>query len=147
MSQPMKKDDPAYWMLWKGIRLEKEGISMDIDDTEPWLKDKPIHKDGCYICEDPEFRLMGLPLCQPCPVVVDGKVCGEHCAADDSVCDEGHDLQEWYEFTNYVEHEFDPDTPVPVPGGELVFCKTCHYLEEGHDAHAKEVQAKREGMQ
>jgi hypothetical protein len=42
MSQPMKKDDPAYWMLWKGIRLEKEGISMDIDDTEPWLKDKPI---------------------------------------------------------------------------------------------------------
>jgi hypothetical protein len=26
-----------------------------------------VHQDGCYICEDPEFAEMGLPLCKPCP--------------------------------------------------------------------------------
>jgi len=26
-----------------------------------------VHQDGCYICEDPEYAQMGLPLCRPCP--------------------------------------------------------------------------------
>ncbi len=26
-----------------------------------------VHQDGCYICGDPEYAIMGLPLCMPCP--------------------------------------------------------------------------------
>ena len=26
-----------------------------------------VYQSGCYICEDPEFAHMGLPLCKPCP--------------------------------------------------------------------------------
>jgi len=36
--------------------------------------------DGCYICQDPEFALMGMPLCRKCPA------CGGHVQADDTVC-------------------------------------------------------------
>jgi hypothetical protein len=61
----MKPTDPAYWML------------LDEYTTTP-----TIFKKGCYICEDPEFAQMGLPLCYPC------KACGGHVAADDPVCDD-----------------------------------------------------------
>lgn len=51
---------------------------------------KPIeglYRGSCYICRDPEFAQMGLPLCYPCPV------CGGHIPADDTVCtDCGHDV-------------------------------------------------------
>jgi hypothetical protein len=40
-----------------------------------------VYKIGCYICEDPSFATMGLPLCYPC------KFCQGHVAADDTVCD------------------------------------------------------------
>jgi hypothetical protein len=56
--------DPAYWMLFDGFT------------TTP-----AVHRKGCYICEDPEFARMGLPLCRKCPE------CGGHIAADDYVCD------------------------------------------------------------
>jgi hypothetical protein len=67
-------DDPAYWMLAEGR-------------ARPELRsNKTVHKDGCFICEDPEFALMGLPLCSACDA------CGGHVPADDSVCtDCGHD--------------------------------------------------------
>ena len=42
----------------------------------------------CYICNDPEFSLMGMALCYPC------KVCGAHVAADDTICDNGHEQNE-----------------------------------------------------
>lgn len=71
----MSPDDPAYWML----------DHPDIPRTP-----KVVHKDGCYICEDDEFARMGLPLCYPCPI------CGGHIAADDTVCDDGHDAQEFF---------------------------------------------------
>lgn len=58
-------DDPAYALL------------QDDFTTTP-----TVYKRGCYICEDPEFAQMGLPLCRPCPS------CGGHVAADDSVCDD-----------------------------------------------------------
>lgn len=29
-----------------------------------------VHRDGCYICEDPEYAATGLPLCFPCPACV-----------------------------------------------------------------------------
>lgn len=42
-----------------------------------------IFRVGCYICEDPEFAQMGLPLCTICPFCEFG-----HVAADNSVCDD-----------------------------------------------------------
>ena len=63
-STQMTSDDPAYWMLSGGSSSTKT-----------------VHKDGCYICEDPEFAQMGLPLCTKCPK------CGGHVPADDEECD------------------------------------------------------------
>jgi hypothetical protein len=39
-----------------------------------------VYNSECYICQDPEFALMGLPLCYPC------NFCGGHVPADDTVC-------------------------------------------------------------
>jgi hypothetical protein len=76
MSIPLKPDDPAYWMLEQG----RNDPSKRSTTT--------VYRDGCYICEDPEFSLMGLPLCFPC------HKCGGHVAADDTVCDDcGFDHQ------------------------------------------------------
>lgn len=60
---------------------------------------------GCYICQDPEFAQMGLPLCRKCPECVrQGRGPG-HIPADDSVCDEcGHE-----------ETPADYPQPEPVP--------------------------------
>jgi hypothetical protein len=41
-----------------------------------------VHRRGCYICEDPEFAAMGMPLCMPCAR------CGGHIPADDESCDD-----------------------------------------------------------
>lgn len=57
-------DDPAYALL------------LDDFTTTP-----VVFRKGCYICEDPEFAQMGLPLCTRCPS------CGGHVPADDTVCD------------------------------------------------------------
>lgn len=52
-----------------------------------------VHSDSCYICEDPEFAAMGLPLCRPCPMcaanaVLMGQQPGHygHVPADDTTC-------------------------------------------------------------
>lgn len=68
-------DDPAYRLL-----------------QDPNVFSTPVvHRRGCYICEDPEFAQMGLPLCRVCPD------CGGHVAADDTRCDDcGIDEQEVY---------------------------------------------------
>ena len=63
----MKPGDPAYWMLHDGV------------ETTP-----TVYNDNCYICCDPEFAQMGLPLCYPC------FVCGAHVPADDTICDNLH---------------------------------------------------------
>ena len=67
MSQKMKPNDPAYWMLSDGV-----------------TSTPTVYNDDCYICRDPEFAQMGLPLCYPC------LACGAHVPADDPVCDNGH---------------------------------------------------------
>lgn len=70
MSVPMKQDDPAYWMLERGL-------------NDPSARSKSdVYSDKCYICRDPEFSLMGLPLCYKCPK------CSGHIAADNTVCDD-----------------------------------------------------------
>jgi hypothetical protein len=39
-----------------------------------------LYRSSCYICRDPEYAQMGLPLCYPCPK------CNGHVPADDTVC-------------------------------------------------------------
>jgi hypothetical protein len=66
-----KPHDPAFWML--------------LDDCR---STPVVHREGCYICEDPEFALMGLPLCRPCPECIrQGRGQG-HIPADDDECSE-----------------------------------------------------------
>lgn len=66
-----KPNDPAYQLM-----LNPNVFS---------VPDDSIFRDDCYICIDPEFAMMGLPLCKPC------LVCGGHRAADDEICENGHD--------------------------------------------------------
>jgi hypothetical protein len=67
----MSPGDPAYWMLFDGR------------ESAP---DKTVYREYCYICRDPDFARMGLPLCRRCVK------CGGHVAADDSRCDDcGYD--------------------------------------------------------
>ena len=63
----MKPSDPAYWMLFDGFETKST-----------------VYNKNCYICRDPEYAQMGLPLCYPC------LICGAHVQADDHECDNGH---------------------------------------------------------
>jgi hypothetical protein len=45
-----------------------------------------VHDDKCYICRDPEFAQMGLPLCRRCPECVRQGRDGGHIPADDTEC-------------------------------------------------------------
>lgn len=69
MSIKLNKTDPAYWMLDEGLNNPDK------------VKEPEVYKPGCFICEDPEFALMGLPLCTKC------KGCSGHVPADSSICD------------------------------------------------------------
>ncbi len=62
-------DDPAYPLL--------------LDDV---VSVRRVHDPACYICMDPEFSQMGLPLCRPCPACRKAGRGDGHIAADDSVC-------------------------------------------------------------
>jgi hypothetical protein len=88
MSVPMKTSDPAYWMLEEGLSGKRK------------IKVSPVYNETCYICNDPEFALMGLPLCYSC------YLCGGHVAADDMICDNGHNQEDdpkFIEFMNQSE--------------------------------------------
>lgn len=80
--------DPAAWMLHDG----KTSTPV-------------VFRSGCYICEDPEFAQMGLPLCRKCPECVrQGRGPG-HIAADETACDE----------CGYEDCPGDYPSPEPVP--------------------------------
>lgn len=79
MSRPLRNDDPSAWMLQRGID-EATGRRPDTG----WVSTTTVFNERCYICQDPEFALMGLPLCKPC------ETCGAHTPADDIECDNGH---------------------------------------------------------
>lgn len=82
MSVPMRKDDPAYWMLEQGLKDPSRRSTTT------------VYQEGCFICDDPEFSLMGLPLCYPC------SKCKGHVPADDTICtDCSHDQMEDQEDT------------------------------------------------
>lgn len=62
----------------------------ELTDAEKFLYDDPriysipeVYEEGCYICEDPDYAMMGLPLCFACPE------CGSHVAADEGYCECG----------------------------------------------------------
>jgi hypothetical protein len=76
MSRPLSSDDSAYWMLEEGLCNPSKRSTTT------------VYRKGCYICEDDEFALMGLPLCYPC------RWCNGHVAADSSVCDDCNKRQE-----------------------------------------------------
>lgn len=67
-------DDPAYRLI-----------------QDSFTSTPTVYRTGCFICEDPEFAQMGLPLCRPCPKcsAIAGAPAG-HIAADDSECDDCH---------------------------------------------------------
>lgn len=91
MSIPMKSNDPAYWMLQKGVKEEAE-----TPDSYDWRSKPKVFLKGCYICEDPEFALMGMPLCFECPWCLENDKQG-HVAADDTICNDcGGDAYEHY---------------------------------------------------
>lgn len=82
-SQRMKDDDPAIWMLRDDFHSTPTSFN-----------------PNCYICTDPEYAQMGLPLCSSC------YECGAHVPADDCVCDNGHDQMSMDnpEFAEYVKN-------------------------------------------
>ncbi|EFC86499.1 hypothetical protein FrEUN1fDRAFT_0394 [Parafrankia sp. EUN1f] len=89
---------PAEWDL-RGI-MEREGVRLARAAELAMMRDghttaPEVHRDGCYICEDPEFAQMGMPLCKPCPRCVSkGEAGGGHVPADDTVCtDCGTDIE------------------------------------------------------
>ena len=68
MSTPLRRSDPCYWMLEQGR-------------SDPSMRSRTtVYSARCSICRDPEYSLMGLPLCYPCVI------CGSHVAADDTWC-------------------------------------------------------------
>lgn len=76
-----KPSDPAYRLL-----------------EDDYTSKPKVYRAGCYICEDPEFSQMGLPLCNPCPECsAKAKHPAGHIAADDTTCDDcGYDAEEAY---------------------------------------------------
>jgi hypothetical protein len=69
----------------------------DLTDAEKWLYDHPdisstptVYSEDCYICRDPDFSRMGMPLCYEC------MFCEGHVAADDAKCDDCGREQERY---------------------------------------------------
>lgn len=78
---------------WVPEYYEKNGIRLTVtqpEDPAMFLLKNPnifsvkqngvLDKDDCYICLDPEFAQMGLPLCYPCP----------RCEADETLTHSGH---------------------------------------------------------
>lgn len=69
-------EDPAYALLQDGHTSAPE-----------------VFRDYCYICRDPEFAQMGLPLCKLCPVCKTG-----HVPADDEECSDcGANIRYYYD--------------------------------------------------
>ena len=80
-STQMKPEDPAYFLL-----------------TDSYTSTPKVYREGCYICEDPEFAQMGLPLCKPCLECQKAGRGDGHIPADDEECDDcGFNAREAWE--------------------------------------------------
>lgn len=86
----MKTSDPAYFMLSDGHTSTPK-----------------VYRNGCYICRDPEYAQMGLPLCKVCPECCkkaenEGQM--GHIPEDDTRCDDcGYD--EWEAYGRQLEED------------------------------------------
>lgn len=68
---PLPLDDPAQILLQDDFySIPKEGV----------------YDENCFICTDPEFALMGLPLCRSCSACQESGNGEGHVAADDTIC-------------------------------------------------------------
>lgn len=70
------------------------------DDDYTSTPDPGVYDPNCYICNDPDFARMGLPLCRPCAKCQrdSGGLAQGHVAADETVCSVcGHDDMDEYE--------------------------------------------------
>jgi hypothetical protein len=61
-------------------------LARGLNDPE-WRSKPVVFREGCYICEDPEFSLMGLPLCRKCEACELSDCTKGHIPADDEECD------------------------------------------------------------
>ncbi len=62
-----------------GDRLT-DGEAFLMSLKKPSKPNEDIYRENCYICRDPDFAAMGMPLCRPCTF------CQGHVPADDCVC-------------------------------------------------------------
>lgn len=84
-----RPSDPAYVLLLDGHTSTPE-----------------VFRANCYICTDPEFAQMGMPLCKLCEVCKTG-----HVPADDEECDDcGANAREIWEAAQYAEYLKDQNT-------------------------------------
>lgn len=80
-SAQIKSNDPAYFLLKDGHKTSTN-----------------VYDSSCYICKDPEFAQMGLPLCRKCPNCYKTTGKDGHIPADDTICTIcGHDEYEGVE--------------------------------------------------
>jgi len=68
---PLPADDPAQCLL---------------QDDFYTIPVEGVYDSNCFICTDPEFALMGLPLCRSCPSCESAGRGKGHIPADDCVC-------------------------------------------------------------
>jgi hypothetical protein len=86
LGQCLQVDWPQRCARCGGTITMKSDPATVLIGRVPQSKQTAPYRESCYICRDPEFAQMGLPLCRACPA------CGGHVAADDVVCDDcGHD--------------------------------------------------------
>ena len=82
------KSEPRWNVEWVDSTAGPITVTQPEDPAQVLLQNPDIYSvpnddifdPSCYICVDPEFAAMGLPLCYPCPK------CGGHIAADDGDC-------------------------------------------------------------
>jgi hypothetical protein len=79
-------------MTWDETRRAKLTPAEQVlyDDKYTSTPSGPYRSD-CYICRDPDFAQMGLPLCRKCAK------CDGHIPADDTICSDcGNDEMDDY---------------------------------------------------
>lgn len=77
------------WGSGKFTPMPTDDFGQILIHSQESMSTPTVYRDGCYICEDPEYSMMGLPLCYKCPE------CSGHIPADDTLCDDcGYDMMD-----------------------------------------------------
>lgn len=83
----MAVTEPRWTETWTENNGHRITVTQPEDPAYALLLDEVtstpvIYRAGCYICNDPEYARMGLPLCEICVK------CKGHVPADDNMCDD-----------------------------------------------------------